>query len=236
MSKTTGALNLSANYEVKIRKPLDSRSIVTAYTDLTDTCIWGTGEECNAYNGMEVIVVDIADEARSGIYRLFDQNLENELEAPNYANEANWHKIAEISDINRIEAKIDEHTAEYATKVTKLEGDINAAITAVTSLQATVESNTSAITLLADGADTEKIDGVKDLLQYVEDHEEVYQALNETISSNTTAIADEATRAREAEQAAEANAKAYADDLFSQVNQIVEQELAKFTNVAEEGA
>lgn len=102
-----------------------------------------------------------------------------------------------------------------------------------TALQDQITANANAITLLTDGVDPDKVDGVKDLIAYVDEHGATVQGLDDAIKANTKAIEDEAARADVAEKAlagrldtleaidheaykdyadqAEADAKAYAD-------------------------
>lgn len=77
----------------------------------------------------------------------------------------------------------------------------NAAATQV-ALQAEIEramaaekANADAITLLTEGVDQNKVDGVKDLIDYVETHGPEVTKMKEDIAANTKAISDEATRA-----------------------------------------
>ena len=77
----------------------------------------------------------------------------------------------------------------------------NAAATQV-ALQAEIEramaaekANADAITLLTDGIDQEKVDSVKDLIAYVEEHGPEVEQMQKDIAANTKAISDEATRA-----------------------------------------
>lgn len=57
------------------------------------------------------------------------------------------------------------------------------------------KANADAITLLTDGVDQDKVDGVKDLIKYVEDHGPEVTGMKEDIAENAQAIADEASRA-----------------------------------------
>ncbi len=62
-----------------------------------------------------------------------------------------------------------------------------------TALQEQITANAEAITLLTDGVDQDKVDGVKDLIKYVEDHGSEVTGMQEAIAANTKAIADQAT-------------------------------------------
>lgn len=57
------------------------------------------------------------------------------------------------------------------------------------------KANADAIALLTDGVDQTKVDGVKDLIDYVEEHGPEVTKMKEDIAANTKAISDEAARA-----------------------------------------
>lgn len=87
-------------------------------------------------------------------------------------------------------------------------------------LEDSIAANASAITALTDGFDAEKVDGVKDLIKYVEDHGPEVTGMKEDIGENAAAIAAEAQTARAAEQAnatAAANAQAKAEEAVAAV-------------------
>lgn len=69
-----------------------------------------------------------------------------------------------------------------------LEEEINRA-------KAAEKANADAITLLTDGVDQEKVDGVKDLIAYVEEHGTEVTGMKEDIADNADAIAAETQRA-----------------------------------------
>lgn len=57
------------------------------------------------------------------------------------------------------------------------------------------KANADAIALLTNGVDQDKVDSVKDLIKYVEDHGPEVTGMKEDIAENAQAIADEASRA-----------------------------------------
>lgn len=67
------------------------------------------------------------------------------------------------------------------------------------SLEANIKSNADAITLLTDGVDAEKVDGVKDLIAYVEEHGTEVTGIKEDIAQNASDIAGVAGRMTTAE-------------------------------------
>lgn len=68
-----------------------------------------------------------------------------------------------------------------------------------TELQGQITANANAITLLTDGVDAEKVDGVKDLINYVEEHGTEVTGMKEDIAGNTEAIEGVAGRMTTAE-------------------------------------
>ena len=66
-------------------------------------------------------------------------------------------------------------------------------------LQDQITENANAITLLTDGVDAEKVDGVKDLINYVEEHGTEVTGMKEDIADNASAIEGVAGRMTTAE-------------------------------------
>lgn len=67
-------------------------------------------------------------------------------------------------------------------------------------LEAAIQANTNAITLLTDNPDTEAIDSVKELVDYVAEHGTDVTQMQTDIAANADAIAAEKTRAETAEE------------------------------------
>lgn len=93
------------------RGPLDAKSIVKTYADLlkadTWTAVVNETETFIAYNGMIVAVwLNKEDTSKNGIYFLYDPAVTSTVKRPDIANEANWHKLAELSDIADFEARL----------------------------------------------------------------------------------------------------------------------------------
>lgn len=88
--------------------------------------------------------------------------------------QANTNAIAEIEK-------------DYLTSVDKQE------------LQDQIDANESAIELLTNGVDSETIDGVNDLIAYVNEHGTEVTTMQENIANNATAIANEKTAREEAD-------------------------------------
>ena len=84
--------------------PLDYKSLVQTYTDLKNVATWTVvqdGKEVfTAYNGMIVAVwLNKADSSKNGIYYLHDSSVVSGRGTPDVTIDSNWHKIAEVSDL-----------------------------------------------------------------------------------------------------------------------------------------
>ena len=108
MSRYRGKAVIANTYDVKYYGPLDTRLLVPTYADLTTESNWTiSGYGSIAYNGMLVIVgSNIEDVSKNGLYRLFDADNPSAKDEPDVTNEANWHKVAETSDLATIEERL----------------------------------------------------------------------------------------------------------------------------------
>ncbi len=81
--------------------PLDAKSIVKTYADLTRIDTWQTPDGAfTAYNGMIVAVwLNNVDATKNGIYFLHDQTVTTARAKPDVTNEANWHKLGGTKDL-----------------------------------------------------------------------------------------------------------------------------------------
>lgn len=124
-NRVIGGFSMSSNYEVSIKKPLDARSLVPTYDALLLKSNWVTSaNKPIAYNGMLVTVANTTDASKNGLYYLFDPNCTSSLKSPDITVEANWHKVAELSDIediDSIKAQISAISADYLTRGDKSE-------------------------------------------------------------------------------------------------------------------
>jgi hypothetical protein len=101
------ALEITSQYLYTGRGPFDAKSLVKTYTDLLSEKTWVSSAGNNiAYNGMVVAVwLNKDDTSKNGIYYLYDKNvLDNPaaayiVPAPDVTKEENWHKVAEMSDL-----------------------------------------------------------------------------------------------------------------------------------------
>lgn len=111
----------------------------------------------------------------------------------------------EEAAITRELHKINDNISSLQDDVQKNKADTDAAIKAITDdylkkadkteLEGKIKSNTDAITLLTNGVDAAKVDGVNDLIQYVDKHGAEVTGMKSSIKSNTDAIAVEKSRA-----------------------------------------
>lgn len=106
------------------------------------------------------------------------------------------------ADKTEIEGKITAVEGAVATEKSRaegVEGGLDTRIKAIeddyltstekAALEASIKSNTDAISLLTNGASAEEIDGVNDLIQYVKDHGTEVTGMQEDIAENAGAIA-----------------------------------------------
>ena len=102
MARVPGSFNSSANYEVLVRKPFDARQLVPSYESLLNADNWTTAAgQSIVYNGLVVAVANISDTSKNGLYRFFDPAY-TPLNGGDVTNEANWHKLADIEDVNAL--------------------------------------------------------------------------------------------------------------------------------------
>lgn len=120
------------------------------------------------------------------------------------------------SDKAELEGKIDAKADQTALdaeiqRATGIEGGLRTDVDAIKAdylkaadkeeLQGNIDTLTGVVETLRDGIDAEKVDGVKDLIDYVEEHGAEVTGMKEDIAANAKAIEDEAKRAGEAEEA-----------------------------------
>jgi hypothetical protein len=93
-------ITYSNQYRYNKRGPLDSKALVKTYTNLLDQNTWLIDNTMAAYNGMLTAVwMNKEDTSKNGIYFLFDPTATSAVKVPDVTNEANWHKLAEMSDL-----------------------------------------------------------------------------------------------------------------------------------------
>lgn len=146
MARTSGMISRDSNYEVSIKKPLDARSVVKTYQDLTIETNWQNASGYSiAYNGMTVAVVDTTDPSKNGLYLLFDKQCTSALKSPRVTEASCWTRIGDLDDealasINQNSADIKANAAAInaeASRAQQAETDI---ITALTETDAKINS------------------------------------------------------------------------------------------------
>ena len=101
MSRYRGIFNLSGNYEPTVAGPLDARTVVEFFSDLTNPTTWTIASATPwLFNGLLVCVTNDPDPTKIGLYMLVD--------ATNYTVEDSWRKIADIRDIEALNERIDQ--------------------------------------------------------------------------------------------------------------------------------
>lgn len=177
------ALNLEETYE-KVGVAAELVSPVSAKADANEAAIAVINNETNgilaqakAHTNTEVAAdrlrLDALEAKFTGNDSVADQiaaAVKEEADRAKAAEEANAAAIKAVSD-------------DYLKTADKTE------------LQDQITANANAITLLTDGADPDKVDSVKDLIDYVDTHGAEVTGMKEDISNNATAIANEVTRA-----------------------------------------
>ena len=135
----------SNQYKYSKRGPIDAKALVKTYTDLLDQSTWiNNNNEVIAYNGMVTAVwLDKTDSTKNGIYFLFDPSVSSAIKVPNVADEANWHKLVDVSDLASINAKLPV-IDELALRAQSLEDTLNGS-DEYEGLIAEVAKNTAAI-------------------------------------------------------------------------------------------
>lgn len=132
MARVLGTFNTASNYDITVRRPFDARMLVPSYADLLDSANWTADGKIIAFNGMIVAVANTTDTTQNGIYYLFDPACTSALKSPTVTDASNWHKLADLSEVNKLEERIaalETGSDETVTGIT--EEQLNAAIEAL---------------------------------------------------------------------------------------------------------
>lgn len=123
-------ISSSNQYKHTGRGPLDSKTLVKTFADLTNKSTWTVlndkgAETVIAYNGMITAVWLDKDENKNltdknGIYFLFDKNITGITKAPDVTIEANWHRLGSIESLDGLSEQI----AELQTALQEAQADI----------------------------------------------------------------------------------------------------------------
>ena len=155
--------------------------------------------------------VDTALSNMETAYKKADSDLKTELQAnidKKVDKSAYEAKIAELAGADTtLQGNIDTVSAAVATEKSRAEGieaGLRTDVDAIKAdylkaadkeeLQGNIDTLTGVVETLADGIDPDKVDGVKDLIKYVEDHGPEVTGMKEDIADNAEAIAGVAGR------------------------------------------
>lgn len=138
-------------------------------------------------------------------------NLANTYEPLGAANVVRNELLDEVQRAKNEEAAITRELHKIYDNISNLETDVNASIKNIADdylkeddrvdLERKIKSNADAIELLTNGVSADKIDGVNDLIQYVDEHGAEVTGIKADVKYNADAIAAEKTRAEQAEKA-----------------------------------
>ena len=126
MALTEGIALLGTQYAYSGNGPLDAKLLVRTYAELTTRSTWvDLSGNIIAYNGMLVAVWRERDENayKNGVYYLHDGTRNR---TPDVESEANWHKLAELSDLTALSEQLTAMSDELAgvkTRLASLEAD-----------------------------------------------------------------------------------------------------------------
>ena len=91
---------IELQYKYSGKGPVDAKSLVKNYSALLLPETWhNEADKVTAYNGMIVAVWLDADTTKNGVYLLYDPAVTSILKTPDVSSEANWHKLAEVSEL-----------------------------------------------------------------------------------------------------------------------------------------
>ena len=100
-------ISISDQYKYSGKGPFDAKSLVKTYAALCDPSTWEASGKVVAYNGMITSVwLNKDDTTKNGVYILFDPAVTGVTKIPDVANEANWHKLAELSDVSALAERL----------------------------------------------------------------------------------------------------------------------------------
>lgn len=161
------------------------------------------------------------NDAAAALAKANEKTTMAEVEAKDYATKAQAQGYADAKDEAIAAAKKagDDAQADLDTYKGQMDTALAGKVDSTTytqdkaDLEEAIQANADAITLLTDGVDQEKVDGVKDLIDYVEEHQADFAGVLADVDAAEKAIAAETTRATGAEQAIEQKADANAQNI-----------------------
>lgn len=174
MARIPGTFTRNYNNEVTIQAPIDARTLVGSYADLTAEENWIDKDGYSiAFNGLVVSVADLNDPSKNGIYYLFDPKANpDEWIDPDVKNAENWHKISDSAELTgqlkdyvsseslaaTLETYVKTDVLGTAIKENQAILDITAQVAANTGDIATLNENISGIQATLEGLGTPSTD------------------------------------------------------------------------------
>ncbi len=118
------------------RGPLDPKSLVDTYAQLTNAATWTEGSSIIAYNGMIVAVWNnTTDTSKNGVYFFHDATVTSKFNTPDVTNEANWHRLGGINSLPGLADQI----AELESDLDQIKADVKDLQDAATIIKDTKE-------------------------------------------------------------------------------------------------
>jgi hypothetical protein len=100
-------LPIGDQYKYNKRGPLDAKALVRTYAELLDVATWTIEDTMAAYNGMVTAVwLNKDDTTKNGLYFFHDPVATSALKVPDVTNEANWHKLCNIDELQGLTSQI----------------------------------------------------------------------------------------------------------------------------------
>lgn len=115
-------------YVYKGKGPLDAKSLVKTYAELTKSSTWQAEDGTFiAYNGMTVAVwLNNADTTKNGIYVLHDSAVTSTRgQQPDVTKETNWHKLVKTSDLAAFTTELTNSISKVATDIQQLDEKVD---------------------------------------------------------------------------------------------------------------
>lgn len=112
---------ISNQYKYSGRGPLDAKTLVKTFAELTSTSTWEVDGASAAYNGMIAAVWLDSTVANNGIYFLHDPNVKTARAIPDVTITTNWHKLGSIENIPGLA----EQVSAIQTEIEKLQTEVD---------------------------------------------------------------------------------------------------------------
>jgi hypothetical protein len=118
------AIKSPDQYKYSGKGPLDAKSLVKTYAELLSESTWTLDGKNVAYNGMITAVgLNKDDPSKNGIYFLHDATVTSAIKPPEVTNPANWHKLADLSELTALVTRLSAIETDFEARLTALEED-----------------------------------------------------------------------------------------------------------------